>query len=169
MGAKASLIFNITVSHMEYTITTTIGNIVLTPNCYDHIYVKGTVVVRGKENNFNAHFFKWQNGTWNLGEEKEQDYQRLRQFWTSGTEAFRTKVLSEITPVISNWARAHSGILEETIKEEIRLGIQWRQDQIGEHNKAIIELNKEITLLDGGNRLPRYSKTNNYTFGQKPA
>ncbi len=153
---------------MEYIITTTIGDITLTPNCYDHIYVSGTVTVRGKQEYFNAHFFKWQNGEWNLGNEKEQDHQRLRQFFSRCTDAFRTKLLWEITPVINNWAKAHSGILEETIKEEIQHGIKWRQDQIAEHHKAIVELNKEITLLDGGNHLPRYSIVKNYAFGQKP-
>ncbi len=142
-----------------YTIQTVLGDIELSPNCYDHIYIEGKLTVRNTLRRFFCHFFKWSDGQWHLGEEKEEGYKQLRQFFfrDDGTDAARTKILSVICPVINEWTSQHQGILDETNKEELQIAINNRLERIKTHNDAIAALGKEITRLNGGERLLRYS------------
>jgi len=147
---------------IEYALPTTIGELTIGANGVNHIYTRGYVTVRGKQQSISIHAYKWANGQWNLGLESEQSYTRSHSLHvdghSGGTPAFRNKVLDVVMPAINEWAKTHQEALNVAADEDRQAGIADRNDRIKAHQEAIDALNAELAQIAAGVVLSQCSK-----------
>src|SRR4051812_13817975 len=108
--------------HQRADIKTKFGTVVAFITDGNHIYITNNpdsgrnilpFVVRGIPYNMSAHFYRWKDGTWRLGEESAQEYQRIYQtlymtrtdkILETASNAAKKTVYDELNTVVGAWA-----------------------------------------------------------------
>jgi len=156
------------------TIQTPQGTITLIPTEQDHIYVEADLVIRGITWKISAHYHLWANGSWNLGQEDENDYKRKQSIYGKRADVFSldgmtdsasNKAIKIISPQVQKWAEENPTSIAIAEAEYKQQGLKHRQEQIQEHQKAIDQLQKEVEQIANGCHLLCYSAVKLYNFG----
>lgn len=137
----------------------------------NHVYVEGILVIRGVEWRWNCHFHRWTDGKWNIGLESDTSYNRSYSLHAyhptthdNFTPAARSKAISIILPVFTEWTYANAPAFEEAQADHLAKAIAKREGDIEQHQNAIDVLKMEIEKLKSGVDLGMYSKVYHYTF-----
>lgn len=137
-------------------VVTPIGTVSATPTDGSHIYVEGSVTVRGKTQRMTMHLHRWSDGQFHLGQENTDKWKQLTNFYGDSTVAFRDRAIAEVVPAINAWAATNLNMLDEAQAEHMRNAIANRKKQISEHERAIAVLRDELQRLEAGEAVGSY-------------
>jgi hypothetical protein len=144
-------------NYERYEVTTKFGMIKIKPTQGDHIFVDlNGLTMRGIGYKGNMHVYRWSAGTWQIGPESKNSYERRQHFyltrdWATNnfnasppSESARKAIEAEVLPLIQKWIAANADALTHADRERRADEVRKRMEQIRELNKEIEKLGLEI-------------------------
>jgi len=160
--------------HPRATLKTKFGMVTAFVTDANHIYVTNNpdsgrniqdFIVRGVPYHVTAHFYRWQDGSWHLGEEKAQEYQRVYQalymtrrdkMLEAPSNAARKTVYDELQIVVGAWAsqtqnaKTFSFAEHNKLEQDLERANDERKDlmkKVADLDKKIADLKKQLAKL----------------------
>ena len=116
----------------------------------DHSAGTGPVTVRGVQYYIGVHLWKWADGTFHIGEESQNSYERRMHLHVSRTdwgkpvsESARTKIGQEVTVALNNFYNSNKSVAVDAQREHLRGIMETLQRSYAEAIVAADKLRKQ--------------------------
>src|SRR6266436_4016892 len=106
------------------TVPTKLGPIFITPTEANHLHVSsrngndrnegGLLTLRGCEYYVSAHYYRYKDGSFNLGPEEKNSYERRQSLYISNhaaSESARNKLAEVLTTAVNEWVSANPQVI----------------------------------------------------------
>jgi hypothetical protein len=133
-----------------YKVMTKMGEISIKPTDGEHIYIdfggqyshSPSMIVRGKPYNGSVHFYKWNDGTWNIGPEFDSDGKPTTEY-SRRSQLYLTR---------NDWMEmgGRPGDVSEPARKTIKLALElavreWLQTELGQEAVYVAAESKRIS------------------------
>ena len=165
-------------SQGPFKLETKAGNVWLNVTSRDHIYVefghnlnveregagssdrRGPVTIRGIAYAGSMHAHRWKDGKFHLGDESQQEYQRVAYSlylsrWnptnysqSEPSNAARKTAIEAIMPLVAAWAEAHPAVFEGAQAEHLEQEQKYRLEKIAKVKAELAELVEQLRKAD---------------------
>lgn len=148
----------------KHIIETKFGRVELALTGDNHIHV-GTIYVNGGGTNpltirnkpytFSGHYYKWSDGLYHLGQQKDQPWEQMKNAYVTrldlmgmqATDSVKTLAVLEMTNELQNWVAANPEAMHEADKVRTKELIERKSQDITEARQALAKLEDELEAL----------------------
>ncbi len=132
------------------TVPTKLGPIFITPTEANHLHVSsrngndrnegGLLTLRGCEYYVSAHYYRYKDGSFNLGPEEKNSYERRQSLYISNhaaSESARNKLAEVLTTAVNEWVSANPQVIAVANIEHLQNKVETARGDIANAKKVL--------------------------------